>query len=57
LDKPWVLSAKDIDKRRIIKNRRVSGKVFNNYVDTFSYSGIDWGWMHIGFSLEHYFGD
>ncbi len=44
---------KDQDQLLILENQLVTGKVYH-FVYPINFSGIEWGWIHIGFSTEKY---
>lgn len=43
-------------KGKFIKSNLVNKELFH-YTSPFSYSGIDWGWIHIGLSLDKFYTD
>ncbi|MBA4374541.1 MAG: hypothetical protein C0402_16950 [Thermodesulfovibrio sp.] len=49
----WLPSSARVAKSDFLKNDLVGKDVFH-YSHPFHYSGIDWGWIHIGLSLEKY---
>ncbi len=49
----WVNQATGTDKGRFIDSRLIGQNLYH-YTYPFSYSGIEWGWIHIGLSLDTY---
>ncbi|MCW8849380.1 MAG: HAMP domain-containing protein, partial [Melioribacteraceae bacterium] len=49
----WIESQDSLVKGRFLEEPLIKEEVFY-YKYPFSYSGIDWGWIHIGLSLKNY---
>jgi len=56
LSGPWNPSSERVAKSLFIKSDLVNQDVFH-YSYPFKYSGIDWGWIHLGLSLKQYHAD
>ncbi|MCP4119232.1 MAG: HAMP domain-containing histidine kinase [Desulfobacteraceae bacterium] len=57
LDGLWTPLKKDsLEKGELIQSRLVDREVFHSSFN-FMYSGIDWGWIHIGLSPDKFYDD
>jgi signal transduction histidine kinase len=52
----WNPSLERVAKSQFVKSDLVNEEVFH-YSYPFKYSGIDWGWIHLGLSLKQYRAD
>jgi two-component system, sensor histidine kinase len=56
LTREWTGGGRRTASSRFLKSEMASEEVFH-YSHPFQYSGIDWGWIHIGLSLKKFHGD
>jgi two-component system, sensor histidine kinase len=56
LDGVWVPTGEKVGGSRFLKSAVSRDEVYH-YTHLFQYSGIDWGWIHIGLSLEKFNSD